>query len=77
METKTTNLTFTAEELEVLSSALNNYGLELMKTSKTWGNIEMLMALGREDVWHQEARKTNVLWCRVFDAERELKSRRA
>lgn len=74
---ETITITFTAAELEVLNSALNSHSLEMMNTSKTWGDIDALLAKGRPDVWHKEAELTNAIWNRVFDASQELKRRRA
>ena len=73
----TITLNFTAAELEILNSALNSYSLEMMNTSKTWGDIDALLAKGRPDIWHKEAELSNAIWNRVYDAKQELKTRRA
>lgn len=65
-------LAFTAEELETLYFALNNYAVENMHTSKTWGNPEAR----REDVWHRAALTAGRLQARVFEAAEELKFRK-
>ena len=65
---KTTRMAFTAEELEVLYSALNSYGLEMMETSKTWGNLEAICE-GRKDIWHRTADIAGRLQSRTFHAQ--------
>ena len=72
MKTKTT-LSFTKEELQTIYFALNNYALENINESKTWGNLEGLKENGyREDVWHRTAMLSARLQSRVYDAEKRL-----
>ena len=75
MKTKTT-LSFTKEELETIYFALNNYALENINQSKTWGNLEGLKENGyREDVWHREAMLAGRLQSRMFKATNRLEKR--
>lgn len=69
---KKTTLSFTAEELEILKSALNNYSLEMINLSKTWG---VDTAFGREDYYHRFAYRVNNLWGRCYDASKRLEKR--
>lgn len=72
MKTKTT-LSFTKEELETIYFALNNYSLENINQSKTWGNPEGLKENGyREDVWHRTALLAAHLNSRIYKAEKRL-----
>lgn len=72
MANKTT-LSFTKEELETIYFALNNYSLENIKQSKTWGNPEGLKENGyREDVWHRTAILAGHLQSRMYEAEKRL-----
>ena len=60
---KTTRMAFTAEELEHIKNALNDYSLELMHKSGTWGNGN-----GEMDYYHHLAYEVNALWCRFYEA---------
>lgn len=71
MKTKTT-LSFTAEELEILKSALNNYSLELINSSTTWA---VPGSFGKEDFYHRLAYKTQDIWSRCYDASKRLEKR--
>ena len=64
---KTTTISFTAEELQIVKDALNNYAVEMMEKSKTWG-----VCWAGEDIYHVIASKTNRIWCRCYDAKLEL-----
>ena len=72
MSTKKTTLSFTAEELEVIYSALNNYALEQMQTSKTWGNIDKFVEHKGHDVWGREAAIAARLQSRTYLAQTRL-----
>lgn len=69
---KKTSLSFTAEELEILKTALNNYSLEMMNNSTTWA---VAGSFGKEDYFHREAYKTQDLWSRCYDASKRLEKR--
>ena len=71
MNTKKTRLEFTAEELEILNTALNNYGLEQMNTSNTYGKADY----DRMDVWHRNAYAASALWRRVYMAQKRIGER--
>lgn len=71
METKTT-ISFTAEELEVIKSALNYYSLHQIEKSKTWA-VEG--TFGKEDVYHREANKSDEIWCRCYKAAKRLQEK--
>lgn len=66
---KTTRMAFTAEELEILKSALNNYSLEMMNKSETWGKDN---SYGREDYYHRFAHKITDIWSRCYKASLRL-----
>ena len=78
MKTNKTTLSFTKEELSIIYHALNNYGLEQMNTSKTWGNSKNFIARGYEhDIWGQEAQKVIDLDVRIFAAQERLEKKDA
>lgn len=78
MKTNKTTLSFTKEELAIIYHALNNYGLEQMNTSKTWGNAENYIARGyKHDIWGQEVEKIIDLDIRVFAAQERLEKKDA
>ena len=65
---KTTRIAFTAEELEHIKNALNDYSLELMHKSGTWGNGN-----GEMDYYHHLAYEVNNLWSRCYEASLRLR----
>lgn len=69
---KTTRMAFTADEIETLYNALNDYALRMMKESKTWGNSEARIARGGDDIWAQHAIKAGRLQSRMYHAELRL-----
>ena len=69
---KTTRLAFTAAEIEILYNALNNYALEMMHESKTWGNCEARIARGGDDIWAQHANNAGRLQSRMYHAQLRL-----
>lgn len=74
MANDTVTLTFTADELEIIYYALNCWSLEQIHKSETWGNFDANL-LGREDIWHRQARKAGNIQLRVYEAEQELEQK--
>jgi len=70
MKAKTTTITLTAHEIEIIKMGLNHYSLQMMEYSKTWAKGN---ELGYEDIFHREVYDTERLWLRFFDAGEELK----
>ena len=64
---KTTRMAFTAEELEHIKNALNDYSLELMHKSGTWG-----CGSGEMDYYHHLAYEVNAIWSRCYEAALRL-----
>ena len=59
---KTYRMNFTEAELQILYYALNDFSLEMMDKSLTWGK-----GLGWEDGFHKEARETAILQQKVYE----------
>lgn len=67
-----TTLTLTAEEIDIIKTALNSYSVEMMDKSTTWA---ILGTYGKEDYYHRMAYKINDLWSRFYDAAKRLAKR--
>lgn len=74
-ETITARMSFTAEELEILNTALNDYALKMMQNSETWGNAEEMIKRG-DDYYAKVAHKADRIWCAVYDAQKRLETRK-
>lgn len=78
MKTNKTTLSFTKEEIAILSRALNTYALEQMNTSKTWANPKGYAENGyKPDIWGEEAINTLALQARAFAAQERLEKKDA
>lgn len=78
MKTNKTTLSFTKEELTIIYRALTSFQLEVMKTSRTWGNAENYIARGyKHDIWGQEVEKIIDLDLRVYAAKERLEKKDA
>lgn len=76
MVNKTTTLTLTASELDIIYYALNSYGLKMSNKSKTYGNTDAFIANGWKGDWYEErALETARLECRIGDAQDRLEER--
>ena len=64
-----TTLTLTAEEIDIIKTALNSYSVEMMDKSTTWA---ILGTYGKEDYYHRMAYKINDLWSRFYKASKKL-----
>ena len=71
MKAKTT-IALTAEEIEIVKYAVNNYALELMQKSTTWAT-----GSGEEDYYHRKAYQVNDIWVRFFAAGERLEKKTA
>lgn len=69
-----TTLSFNAQELRVIYIALNNYSLENMETSKTWGDYESILT-NKKDVWHRDAEAAEAISSRIYQAELRLEKK--
>ena len=70
MNTEKTTLSFTAEELEMIYYALNNYSLQYMEKSTTWGDGDAFIRNGlQHDYYGQEAEAAGRLQLRVYEAK--------
>ena len=76
MKPQKTTISFTAEELELLNSALNDYGLKMMEKSTTWGNAEEMIKRGGDDNYAKVASKANRIWVSVYNAQKRLEDRK-
>lgn len=66
MKTKTTRIQLTAEELEIICTALNDYSLEMMHKSETW-------ATGKgEDFFHRKAHRIGDVWVKAYKAKKRI-----
>lgn len=63
--TMKTKLAFTFEELQLIKEALNDYSLDAMNKSTTWGNVAMWP---KQDFFHKKATAIGLLWIRFYDA---------
>jgi hypothetical protein len=64
-----TSLSFTAEELEIIKTALNRYSVDMMEKSETWGKVD---SFGNEDYYHLLAYDVDDLWSRFYKASKKL-----
>lgn len=71
----TITLRFTEQELDILYFALNNYALDNMKKSKTWGNAAAAMERGGDDIWAATANEAGKIQVRVYDAQKKLEKK--
>lgn len=67
MKTKTTRIQLTAEELDIICTALNAYSLEMMDKSETWATGE-----GEEDIYHRRAYEIGAIWVKTFKAKKRI-----
>ena len=75
MENKTTTLTLTASELDIIYFALNSYGLKMINRSKTYGNTDAFISNGwKDDYYADQAHKIISLQVRVGDEIDRLES---
>ena len=78
MKTNKSTISLTKEELSIIYRALTSFQLELMKTSRTWGNAENYIARGySHDIWGQEVEKIIDLDLRVFAAMERIEKKDA
>ena len=75
MQTKeTTRMAFTRAELNAMMDALNNYSVQMMNKSETWGNIDAAKD-GRKDIYHTIAEILNHLWRRAYGSRKRIEKR--
>ena len=70
MKTKT-SMTFTAEELEIISCALNVYWCRQCEKSTTYANPDAIRE-GRKDLYERDCEIAGRLQVRTWDAQKRI-----